>query len=288
MAQHQPIPTDTAQLHPLDAGTLTTDIPTPKVRLSTIAQWGTGGSWRLTLPHSLPTHTLLWITKGQARITLEGMQRGLGAHNAVVIPAGSSFSLEPGAQCFGWVLSVAANSPILMPDNAQILRILEVQNQAELTALIDRMQREGHNNLPFADEALTAHAQLMTVWLRRAMIDHDNTARPKASQRLVMAYAALIERDFHLPRLMADYASELGVTPTHLTRSCRDSAGVTAADMLVRRKLHAARVALEDGTLSITQIAASLGFGSAAYFSRFIQHHTDQSPSALRKAAQTD
>ncbi|EAP76184.1 AraC family transcriptional regulator [Roseovarius nubinhibens] len=285
MAEHQPIPTDAAELHPLDTATLGTDLPSPKVRLLTLAQWGAGGGWRLSLPHSSKTHNLLWITKGQARITLEGVQRGLGAHNAVVIPAGSGFALEPGAQCFGWVVSVAAQSPILMPDNAQILRILEVQNQTELTALIDRMQRETHHNLPFADEALAAHAQLMTVWLRRAMIDHDNTARPKASQRLVTAYAALIERDYHLPRVMADYAADLGVTPTHLTRTCRQSAGMTAADMLVRRKLHAARVALEDGDLPITQIAASLGFGSAAYFSRFIQHHTTHSPSSLRKAA---
>jgi AraC family transcriptional activator of pobA len=35
----------------------------------------------------------------------------------------------------------------------------------------------------------------------------------------------------------------------------------------------------------MADIAASLGFGSAAYFSRFILHHTGHTPSQLRSAA---
>jgi AraC family transcriptional activator of pobA len=35
----------------------------------------------------------------------------------------------------------------------------------------------------------------------------------------------------------------------------------------------------------MAQIAADLGFGSAAYFSRFILHHTGKTPSDLRGAA---
>ena len=58
---------------------------------------------------------------------------------------------------------------------------------------------------------------------------------------------------------------------------------MTAAELLVRRKLHAARVMLEDTDTAVQTIAAGLGFGSAAYFSRFIQHHTGRTPTALRK-----
>ena len=95
----------------------------------------------------------------------------------------------------------------------------------------------------------------------------------------------MVARDFHTSMLMADYARDLGVTPTHLTRSCRQCSGVTAADFLTQRSLHAAREMLEDGSDSIRHVAVQLGFNSAAYFSRFILHHTGQTPSALRKRA---
>ena len=253
------------------------------VNIMTIAQWGKGDAWRLCLPHSVTSHALVWITRGQARSLIDGVQRGLGVHNAVVVPAGTFFALDPGPQCFGWVCTIQRNGPIMMPDQAQILRILDVQSQVELTGFLEAMQREANQKRPFADEALAAHAALITVWLRRAMIAHENNARTNASQRLVTAYASLIERDFTRPRVMADYAGDLGVTPTHLTRCCRQAAGMTAADMLVRRKLHAARVMLEDTDTAVQTIAAGLGFGSAAYFSRFIQHHTGRTPTALRK-----
>ena len=255
------------------------------VTIMTFTQWSRGTDWRLALPHSEDNHALVWITKGQARATLEGVQRGLGIHNVLAIPAGTLFSFEPGPQCFGLVCLVSPSGPVLMPDRAQLMRILEVQPQVELTGFLEGMLRESNQGRAFSDEAMNAYAALITVWLRRAMIDHPAPARRSAAQRLVMAYTALIERDFHTPKVMADYAAELGVTPTHLTRSCKHCAGMTAADLLTRCTLHAARDMLETSQDAIRLIAAQLGFRSAAYFSRFILQHTGHSPSALRKAA---
>jgi AraC family transcriptional activator of pobA len=260
---------------------------TQSAQIITLAQWGRGTSWRLELPHSTTTHALIWVTRGQARATVEGMRRGVGAHNALAVPAGALFALDIGAACYGQVCLIPAGGPALMPDTPQHLRIREVQAQAELTGMLDAMQRESRDARPFHDEALAAQAALITVWLRRAMIQHDSDTRPTAAERLVTAYAALIERDFRSGRPMADYAAKLGVTPTHLTRSCKACSGLTAADLLTRRSLHAAREMLEDGTDAVQMIAAQLGFRSAAYFSRFIHHHTGLSPSALRKKART-
>lgn len=252
----------------------------------TLAQWMHGGPWRLQLLHSLKTHALIWVTRGQARVTVDGVRRGVGVHNALAIPADTLFSLELGPQCFGLVCLIPPGGPALMPDRPHHLRVREVHAQMELTALLDSMQRETNQPRPFGDEVLNAYASLVTVWLRRAMIVHEAPSRPTASQRLVNAFAALVAQDFRTPKLMADYARELGVTPTHLTRCCRQCSGLTAADFLTQTSLHAARVMLEEGSDSIRHVAVQLGFRSAAYFSRFILHHTGQTPSALRKAAQ--
>ncbi|MCZ4351483.1 AraC family transcriptional regulator [Roseovarius aestuarii] len=257
-----------------------------RAQIMTLAQWARGTAWRLELPHSLTAHALIWITRGQARAMVEGLRRGVGAHNALTIPAGALFSLDLGTACYGQVCLIPPGGPALMPDRPQHLRIREVQAQTELTGLLDALQRESREARPFHDEAMSAQAAMITVWLRRAMIAHETATEPTAAERLVMAYSALIEQEYRSGRPMAEYARDLGVTPTHLTRSCKGCSGLTAADLLTQRCLHTARDMLEDGTDAVQMVAAQLGFRSPAYFSRFILHHTGLSPSALRKKAQ--
>ena len=81
---------------------------------------------------------------------------------------------------------------------------------------------------------------------------------------------------------MADHAAELGVTPTHLTRAVKAATGKSAADLLSERSCHAARRLLGETDQTAAEIAAYLGFGSAAYFTRFMQQHSGLPPSKLR------
>src|SRR5690606_21208239 len=76
----------------------------------------------------------------------------------------------------------------------------------------------------------------------------------------------------------------LGVTPTHLTRCCKAACGRPASALLQDRRLFEARRLLAETRIPINHIALSLGFASAAYFTRAFQHLTGQSPSAFRRS----
>lgn len=255
-------------------------------RIMTLAQWAGPARWTSELPHSHDSHSVLWITRGQGRCMLDGIRRGVGVHNAVIIPAGTLFSTDLARMGFGLVCAIPPSDAVPMPDSAQLLRLRDVHAQSELTTLLETMQRENKAQRPFLDEAMRAHAVLLGVWLRRSMIEQDpEPARPSAAERLVRAYAALIERDHATGKPMAEFARALGVTPTHLTRTCRHCAGMSASQLLTQRILHAARSLLDGSDHPFNRIAAMLGFRSAAYFSRFVLHHTGQTPTQLRRAA---
>lgn len=256
-------------------------------RVMTVVQWARGATWRIGLQHSSRNHALIWVTRGQGIAVIGGVRRGLGVHNALLIPAGTMFSLDMGKAGFGHVCEISPDGMVTVPDRTQHLRIRDTAGQTELTAIFEAMQREQSGGRPFLDEALTVQAQRLSVWLRRAMVEHRGECKPSAGEKLAEAYAKLIERDHMNGRAMAVYARALGVTPTHLTRVCKQVSGRTAAELQTERSLHAAREMLEDTELPVGRIASSLGFGSAAYFSRFILHHTGQSPSALRDKAAT-
>ncbi|MGR3453379.1 helix-turn-helix domain-containing protein [Pseudooceanicola sp.] len=262
--------------------------PTAYPYLSTLGQLARGGAWRLTLPHSHDSDLFIWTTRGQGIVHLMGRRRGLGVHNALMVPARSMIAIDPGKQGFAQALTMPAGSIRGVPREPVLLRVRDVQMQGEITHVLEAMLREQSVERPLAADAAQAHAALATVWFRRtraAILPED--PMPSAAERLVAAFTDLAERHYASGRSMADYAEMLDVTPTHLTRVCRHCAGMTAAAMLSARVLHAARTALVDTTTPVSEIAAHLGFSSPAYFSRFVMHHTGRTPTHLRRDAGT-
>lgn len=257
---------------------MTQDIP----RIQTLAALGGKSGWRLALHHSRDDHLLVWITRGQGRAVVNGQRTGLGINNLLFIPAQTLFSLDPGPQGFGLALVVPPTCAVPLPGRNQHLRVRDVHSQHELTALIEAMQREQAARRDFQAEAARAHATLIAIWLKRALLDAPHTVDNRAESRLAAAFCDLVVRDYRSGRPMATYAEKLGVTSTHLARTLNATAGMTAAAMLTERSLHAARTLLSDSTHPVNRISDHLGFGSPAYFTRFVQQHTGQNPSQLR------
>ena len=73
-------------------------------RLLTLAQLAASGAWQLDLVHDRPVSLLIWITRGQGLALLDGARRGVGAHNALFVPAGNLMALDLGRQGFGQAL----------------------------------------------------------------------------------------------------------------------------------------------------------------------------------------
>lgn len=268
---------------------MTRDRQDDRISLETTAQFTHGAPWRLSLPHDLPDYLLIWTTKGQAVASLNGCRRGVGAHCAIIAPPGTLFSLDLGRTGGGLVLSL---SPELadqshLPDQPRLLQLREVQAQAEITSVLDAIQKEARSDQPFRMDACRAHTALLSVSLRRRIAALPATEKSTGAQRLVNAFSALIGKHHADGLTLADYARMLGVTPTHLTRACKDCSGVTAGDLLAQCSLYAARDLIETTATPLQDIAGQLGFGSAAYFSRFVQNQTGQSPSDLRRAARS-
>lgn len=259
--------------------------PSGGIQVMTLAQMTIGGLWHLEQMHVRDHHLLLWITRGQGRLLLHGLRRGFGTHNAIFIPAGKLLAIEVGRHVQGQVMIVPADGRVQFPDRTQQLRLQDGLAQAELTGLFDDLRRELQEDRPHLTEALSAIASLMSIWLRRQMHILGGPARATAAERIVRRFCDLLAENYQTGRSMQDYATDLGITPTHLTRVCRQCSGLTAAEMLSQVVQHQARIMLTRTDTPINEIAESLGFGSAAYFTRFSQQHFGAAPTQIRKSA---
>ena len=263
------------------------EVPAPApaaLRLVPIARLAQGGRWRVEAMRSYAEPLLLWFTRGQGRITIGGVTRGYGAHNAIFIPAGVMHGFELGAQSSGTALFFGEDSGLDLPEESLHLRIREVGPQAELSGIIENIQRELDSTRPARERAARHHLGLLSVWLeRQADLSADAAREPDAARRIARAYADLLERNFRSGLGVADFARKLGVTPTHLSRVCNKTCGRPASDLLHDRVIFEARKLLTETRVPIRDIAETLGFTSPAYFTRAFQHRTGKTPSGFRK-----
>jgi len=236
--------------------------PFNRLALSPIGQNATHGRWRTEAMRSHSSPRLIFVARGQGRITIAGLTSGFGAN-------------IPQAMDMEW------------PTQPVHLRLRDVVAQKELSAHLDALERELKSEEAGHQRAAHYQLGLLSIYFERQMDQRSSETSDARSEtaaaRLVAAYTDLIERDFRNHMGVADYAAKLGVTPTHLARCCRQTSGKSALQLLNDRVLFEARLMLRDTTDPVQDIAKKLGFGSAAYFTRAFQSQTGLTPSNFRK-----
>jgi AraC-like DNA-binding protein len=258
-----------------------------KLRLTPISRLAAGGRWRVEAMRSLREAVLLWFTQGQGRITIAGTTRGYGPHNAIFIPPGTMHGFEVTQRVQGTAVFFGRDHGLDLPEAVPVLRLRDPISQKELVGILENIQREVEGNRPGAARAAQHHLGLLSVWLERQILragaPEPLPGRSAAAQRLVARYATLLERDFRSSLSVADYATALGVTPTHLSRACRATCGRSAHMLLEDRILFEARRLLSETRLPIKTVAEHLGYNSAGYFTRAFQKAAGLTPSDFRK-----
>jgi AraC family transcriptional activator of pobA len=257
--------------------------PTP-LRVVAIPRLAAAGRWRVEAMRSISEPMLLWFTKGQGRITVAGVTRGYTNQTAVFVPAGVMHGYEVGAQVFGSAVFFGRGTDIPLPKDPQHLRIKETHAAQEMNVTLDALGREVVSTSPGSERAVRHYAGLIGVWLERQIERAAaENGPPDASRRLVARYAEMLEREFRSGMGVSDYAEALGVTPTHLTRCCRNVSGRPAKALLHDRLIYEARRLLAETDLPVWKIAGSLGFSSPAYFTRAFHQRTGQAPLSFRR-----
>lgn len=255
--------------------------------LTPIAQNPAHGRWRTEAMRSHATPRLIIISKGQGRITIAGLTSGYGPNNLILIPANTMYGFDVGQTVFGQMLTIPAAMASEWPDEATQLRLRDVGAQKELSNIIEALERELKSSAQTHARAAHYHLGLLAVFFERQLnatpSDTFKARSQTTSARLVAAFTDLIARGYRSDHGVAEYAHALGVTPTHLTRCCNQTCGKSALALLRDRVHYEACVMLRETRTPVNEIAAQLGFHSAAYFSRSFAAQTGATPSKFRK-----
>jgi len=129
----------------------------------------------------------------------------------------------------------------------------------------------------------SAIGQLLALVFRVHSVDAPRT-NSKGADKLAR-FRDRIEDRFRHHDNIGDYAREIGMSPAHLNRICRQLTGKSALEVVHDRVMVEAKRDLVYSTMTVGEIAAVTGFGDPAYFTRFFTRNAGLSPARYRQAA---
>lgn len=234
----------------------------------------------------LPAHCL-WI--GQSGV-IEALR---GAHSwrvargqALLFPRGASREIHA-PQPTEWIsIGLTASAPA-QPDLLQFLPsplFWRAEAESAISFLAAQLALAGTDGGATAllREAL-ARALFGALWQRFGAADLNEAAGANVPNWLSEALRRMREAP---AAPLGVLAREVGISPSQLRRGFHEFLGASPQEYSRRRRLEAARHAVETSEVPLHLIAAAHGFSSAALFSRAMKKAFGLSPLELRQAAQ--
>jgi AraC family transcriptional activator of pobA len=243
--------------------------------------------WELSPHRHARLHQVLFMTSGGGTVELDGTDHNLPAPCFVNIPRGvvHGYRFEP--ETSGWVAtfpsdlldhSIRNGEGVRKPLEHACVKPLPT----DLRAMAETLYREYHGQNFARAQLLRSLAGSLTALVARYIYEAEGQARTDAGNPIFSRFEILVETHFRTRRPLADYASDLAVSPTHLNRIVHQVTGQSASHLVNERMLREARRMLLYTSLSAAQIAYELGFSDPAHFSRVFTKGTGMPPRRFR------
>jgi AraC family transcriptional activator of pobA len=267
-----------------------------RVHVETIQVRSARHHWKIDAHLHRQLHQLVIVQRGRGIAVAEGNVSHFNPPAAMLVPAGTphAFEFEPGT--VGFVVSLsdellrefAAREPQLSGLFAGPAT-LEMQAEGAGTAALLQAARQlaQEHSRAAAGRALALEGQvclLLVNALRLAQSLAPSQGTPLTRQRqLVARFRALVESGFRENRRIPDYARQLRVTEAQLRNACLAATSQPPIQVVQARVLLEAKRQLFYTTKPIAEVAWSLGFDDAAYFTRFFTRRAGSSPRRYRR-----
>lgn len=269
------------------------DQPDDCLHYESVAVRGTEMDWTIPAHRHEGLHQFQFLAHGSVRGTIDGQDFEAQAPVMLLLAPGSVHGFTYTRDAVGHQVTLPTTTlrqllggSTLVDDElgtSCVLPRLQGEEEAECAHLFAQVAREFRARHPGRVHALLASATLLAVHTLRRRGEHFKRERGQGERdALVKRYLVLVEQHYKEHEPLSFYAQALGVTPDHLSRTCRQVARQSALQILHERLMLEARRLLAYTSLPVAQVAESLGYDDAAYFSKFFSRAVGNTPSEYR------
>lgn len=251
--------------------------------------------WRFRPHQHHNLQQFFYIEEGGGQVLIEDTEYPIYSNSIIVIPSlaihGFNFLLETK----GWVLTIPdlylqktfKDEPTIIEEISKkaLFNCTDKTFQQEFKFILSSMEKEHTKATAIHNLNLRCLATLFITKIINVNPDiHESPKQTTSKKQFIFhGFREFINKKFKTRLSVADYASLLNITPTHLNRICRDILNVSASDLIHERTLIEAKRLLIYTSLTINEVSYELGYIDPAHFSKFFHRKTTQTPSSFRK-----
>ena len=232
-----------------------------------------------------PHHQIVWITKGTGTFCIDMEMYRIVDNSVYMIPPGRMRQLNGEANVSGYILSFNSDFLYLAtagpgrPFFEEILadfnkvNMLSLSSECEgLQNLLREINRECDKALIHRTEILSGLMKVFLITLKRSSKIVRQQFASSRKMRLFINFSSKLEKNFLTKRLVAEYASELSVTPNYLTEVVKKITGYSASYHIQQRMVQEAKRLAMYSDANMKVIAYTLGFDDLSHFSKFFKN----------------
>ena len=162
----------------------------------------------------------------------------------------------------------------------------DVDNYSQFYDML-RSAVERGNKKPFRKEVVQSLLKVALLALcgeMKLMLPEDNLSEEtKLSNSHFQRFLEVLHNSEVKYHTVEYYASELCISPKHLTSICKKISGKTASEWIREQVLEDIRYYLKKSDLSIKQVSNRVGFSNTSFFGKYVKEHLGKTPLEFRK-----
>jgi AraC-like DNA-binding protein len=268
----------------------------PFVRQAILAKMSSGQYTSFKL--KTRDHRLFYILGGDGSIVIEGKSYDIRSGMIVLFRSGTeymwqvsdmrymavnfdylsenthlvrSFHVER-AERVDWVLEPDASFSDAACLNSPIVIYGATSFEALVMSIVTEFSLKGE----YSEEYISATLKLVLISIAKRLLADSVSAG--ASDSIVREIIAYIGRNYAKPIRNTDIASALHLNPSYMNRIFKAHTGISVRSFLIDYRINAAIDLISGGNISISELAAAVGFTDVPHFIKTFKAHTGKTP----------
>ncbi len=238
--------------------------------------------FRTYMPHGRNDYYLMYMTEGEMNIELDGVRSLFPAGSTVIIRPHTAYLYGKSEQDapirYYWMHFTGSDCErILQECGLPLGQVSEIGKSQEVSFHFEDIFSEFRKRRPSFDFSVTLKAQYLLLHVGRALTKEGNAGASPVERSLKYIHTN-IKQAFSVKEL----AEMEFLSPSRYREVFRETTGLSPLEYILRQRIHHACELIEQGDLSLSQVAELCGFTDRLYFQRVFKKRMSVTPGEYR------
>jgi AraC family transcriptional activator of pobA len=249
-----------------------------------------------TLPHSNDYYEMIWVTNGSGVLKADLQEYAIGNNLLYCLKPGQVHQLATNEEADGYILSFGPSFLSILEHEfdwtcqASLFQLfaghhvtIQGDSMQDLKEIALKMMTEFDHQYSFRTQLLKKYFKIFLIYLSRQFEENLQVVKQTREMELVNSFLEMLDKKFKDMKMVADYATQLSVTPNYLNGIIKKNTGISAGQHIRQRVVLEAKRMARYSEAGMKEIAYSLGFSDSGHFSKFFKTVSGKNFSDFKK-----